>query len=198
MAVATESITDICRRARAAALRLGAATTESKDDALRRAAALLRERTGEILAANVTDVEAGREAGLDAALLDRLSLDGERVEAMAVGLEAIIELPDPVGESLERRTLDSGVELEQVRVPIGVVAIVYEARPNVTIDAAALCLKSGNAAVLRGSSTAAASNAVLAAIFPRRLPPPGCLPARWRRSPGVAARSSPNSPARRA
>ena len=165
MAVTTESITDVCERARVAALRLAAAPTDVKDDALRGAAELLRRRGPEILAANATDVEAGREAGLDEALLDRLSLDPERIEAMATGLEAIVELPDPVGETLDRRTLESGVELEQVRVPIGVVAIVYEARPNVTIDAAALCLKSGNAAVLRGSSSAAASNAVLAGIF---------------------------------
>ena len=165
MAVTTESITEICRRARAASLRLATASTEAKDDALRRAATLLRERTAEILAANSTDVEAGRAAGLDPALLDRLTLDPERVEAMAVGLEAIIELPDPVGELVAERTIQEGVELEQVRVPIGVVAIVYEARPNVTIDAAGLCLKSGNAAVLRGSSSAAASNAVLAGIF---------------------------------
>ncbi len=165
MAVTTESIPDICERAHAAALRLAGAGTEAKDDALRRAATLLRGRIDEILAANATDVEAGREAGLDPALLDRLSLDPERVEAMAAGLAAIVALPDPVGESLDRRTLESGVELEQVRVPIGVVAIVYEARPNVTIDAAALCLKSGNAAVLRGSRSAAASNAVLAGIF---------------------------------
>ena len=141
MAVTTESITEICRRARAASLRLATASTDAKDDALRRAAALLRERTAEILAANSTDVEAGRAAGLDPALLDRLTLDPERVEAMAVGLEAIVELPDPVGELVEERTIQEGVELEQVRVPIGVIAIVYEARPNVTIDAAGLCLK---------------------------------------------------------
>lgn len=165
MAVTTDSITEICRRAKAASLRLATCTTESKDDALRRAAALLRERTDEILEVNRTDVEAGRAAGLDEALLDRLALDAERVEAMAVGLEAIIELPDPVGELVDERVIQGGVELEQVRVPIGVIAIVYEARPNVTIDAAALCLKSGNAAVLRGSSSAAASNAVLAGIF---------------------------------
>jgi glutamate-5-semialdehyde dehydrogenase len=165
MAVATESITDICKRARSAALRLSAAPTEAKDDALRRAAAMLRERTGEILEANLTDVESGRDSGMDAALLDRLTLDTERIEAMAVGLEAIIDLPDPVGEVLAERTIEGGIELEHVRVPIGVIAIVYEARPNVTIDAAALCLKSGNAAVLRGSSSAAASNAVLSGIF---------------------------------
>jgi glutamate-5-semialdehyde dehydrogenase len=176
MAVTTESIAEICRRARSASLRLATASTERKDDALRRAAALLRERTSEILAANATDVEAGRSAGIDAALLDRLTLDPERIEAMAVGLEAIIALPDPVGELVDERIIQEGVELEQVRVPIGVVAIVYEARPNVTIDAAGLCLKSGNAAVLRGSSSAAASNAVLAGIFSEAIEAAG-LPA---------------------
>jgi glutamate-5-semialdehyde dehydrogenase len=165
MAVTTQSITEICRRAKRASLGLATASTAAKDDALLRAAALLRERTAEILEVNKTDVESGREAGLDDALLDRLALDPERVEAMAVGLEAIVELPDPVGEVVAERRIQQDVELEQVRVPIGVVAIVYEARPNVTIDAAALCLKSGNAAVLRGSSSAAASNAVLAGIF---------------------------------
>ncbi len=165
MAVATESVTDVCRRARAAALGLSSASTEAKDDALRRAAAMLRERADEILAANATDVERGRQDGLDPALLDRLALDPERVEAMAVGLEAVIDLPDPVGEVIDERTIQGGVELQQIRVPIGVIAIVYEARPNVTIDAAALCLKSGNAALLRGSSSASASNAVLAGIF---------------------------------
>jgi glutamate-5-semialdehyde dehydrogenase len=165
MAIATESISEVCRRARAASLRLAAAPSATKDDALRRAAALLRERTDEILAANVADVEAAREAGLDAALIDRLSLDSGRVEAMAVGLEAVLALPDPVGEILDEKVLSSGVAMEHRRVPIGVIAIVYEARPNVTIDAAALCLKSGNAAVLRGSSNAAASNAILAQIF---------------------------------
>ncbi len=165
MAVATESIAEICKRARAASLLLGSASTEMKDTALATAATMLRERTDEILAANASDVESGRSAGLDLALLDRLALDEARVEAMAVGLEAVIALPDPVGELIERKTLPTGVEMEHRRVPIGVIAIVYEARPNVTIDAAALCLKSGNAAVLRGSSNAAASNAVLARIF---------------------------------
>ena len=164
MAVATESVPDLCRRARAAALLLPAVPTATKDAALAATARLLRERTAEILAANLTDVERGRATGLDAALIDRLSLDATRVEAMALGVEAVIALPDPVGEAIERRTLANGMEMEHLRVPIGVVAIVYEARPNVTIDAAALCLKSGNAAVLRGSSSAAASNAVLAGL----------------------------------
>jgi len=161
VAATTETVADVCRRARAASLALPGVPTAAKDAALTALARLLRERTGEVLAANRVDVAGGHEAGLDDALIDRLRLDEERVEAMAVGVEAVIALADPVGELLERRTLASGIEMEHRRVPIGVVAIVYEARPNVTVDAAALCLKSGNAAVLRGSSSAAASNAVL-------------------------------------
>lgn len=169
MAVTTESVTSICRRARAASLLLPSVPTEVKDEALRITARLLRERTSEILETNATDLERGEAAGLDAALIDRLRLDEARIEAMAVGVEAIIALPDPVGEVIDRRTIEAGVELEHLRVPIGVVAIVYEARPNVTIDAAALCLKSGNAAVLRGSSSAAASNAILGGIVQEAL-----------------------------
>jgi glutamate-5-semialdehyde dehydrogenase len=164
MAIAAESVTDVCRRARAAALRLPSVSTADKDAALAIVARLLRERTAEILEANRTDLDRGVANGLDAALIDRLRLDEDRIEAMAVGVEAVIALPDPVGELIEERTLESGVRMEHRRVPIGVVAIVYEARPNVTIDAAALCLKSGNAAVLRGSSSAAASNAVLGSL----------------------------------
>jgi len=165
MATTTESVVDLCRRARAASLILPSVSTEAKNDALAIAAGLLRERTGEVLEANASDLENGRNAGLDDALIDRLSLDPERIEAMAAGVEAVIALPDPVGEEIERRTLRSGLEMTHARVPIGVVAVVYEARPNVTVDAAALCLKSGNAALLRGSSSAAASNAVLGGIM---------------------------------
>ncbi len=164
MAIAAQSVTDVCRRARAASLILPGVATADKDAALTALARLLRERSGEILAANLVDLQSGREAGLDEALIDRLTLDDDRIEAMAAGVEAVIALEDPVGELLEKRTLESGIEMEHRRVPIGVVAIVYEARPNVTVDAAALCLKSGNAAVLRGSSSAAASNAVLIEI----------------------------------
>ena len=164
MAIAAESVTEVCRRARAASLILPGVASADKDAALTVLARLLRERTAEILDANRVDLDAGRDAGLDDALIDRLRLDPERIEAMAVGVEAVRALDDPIGELLERRTLESGIEMEHRRVPIGVVAIVYEARPNVTIDAAALCLKSGNAAVLRGSSSAAASNAVLVGI----------------------------------
>jgi glutamate-5-semialdehyde dehydrogenase len=167
MAITAESVTEVCRRARAASLLLPAVTTADKDAALAALARLLREQTAAILEANRVDLDSGRDAGLDDALLDRLRLDSERVEAMAVGVEAVIALEDPVGELLERRTLESGIEMEHRRVPIGVVAIVYEARPNVTVDAAALCLKSGNAAVLRGSSSAAASNAILVELVRR-------------------------------
>lgn len=164
MATATASVTDLCRRARAASLLLPAIPTAAKDEALARMARMLRERSGEMLEANASDVERGRGDGLDDALLDRLSLDPERIEAMAAGVEAIIALPDPIGEELDRRTLASGIEMEHRRVPIGVIAVIYEARPNVTIDAAALCLKSGNASLLRGSSTATASNAALGGL----------------------------------
>ena len=127
-------------------------------------AAALEARTPEILEANARDLEAGRESGLSAALMDRLALDEGRVAAMAAGVREIVALPDPVGEVLDGFRLPNGLDVRKVRVPLGVVAVVYEARPNVTIDAAALALKSGNAVVLRGSSSAAHSNAVLARV----------------------------------
>src|SRR5439155_5776278 len=121
-------------------------------------------RTEEILQANERDLQAAREADIGAALLDRLRLDEGRVEGIARAVHQIVALPDPVGEVIDGHRLPNGLDVRKVRVPLGVVAVVYEARPNVTIDAAALCLKSGNAIVLRGSSTAAHSNAVLAQI----------------------------------
>jgi glutamate-5-semialdehyde dehydrogenase len=165
MAIATRSTLEICESAKRASHLLATADTATKDAALERAATLLGERTEEILEANAADVEAGAEAGLDDALLDRLTLTPDRIAAMAEGVRAIIALPDPVGEVLEERTLESGVELRKLRVPLGVVGVVYEARPNVTVDCAALTLKSGNAIVLRGSSSAARSNAVLARVM---------------------------------
>jgi glutamate-5-semialdehyde dehydrogenase len=157
-------VREICASAKRAAHVLATLDTKTKDAALVRIAELLDSRLDEILEANAEDTEAGREAGLDAALLDRLSLDPDRVAAMAEGVREIVELPDPVGEVIETRTLANGLELKKSRVSLGVVAIVYEARPNVTVDAAALCLKSGNAAVLRGSSSAQRSNAALAGL----------------------------------
>jgi glutamate-5-semialdehyde dehydrogenase len=164
MAVATRSVTDICRAAKRAARELARVDSATKDRALEAIAVALEVRTPEILEANARDLEAGRESGLSSALMDRLALDERRVAAMATGVREIIALPDPVGEVLDGFRLPNGLDVRKVRVPVGVVAVVYEARPNVTIDAAALALKSGNAIVLRGSSSATHSNAVLAAV----------------------------------
>ena len=164
MAVATRSVSDICRIAKAAARELAQVDSATKDRALLAIADALEARTGEILEANARDLEAGRESGLSSALMDRLALDERRVAAMATGVREIVALPDPVGEVLDGFRLPNGLDVRKVRVPLGVVAVVYEARPNVTIDAAALALKSGNAIVLRGSSSAMHSNAVLAAV----------------------------------
>ena len=165
MATTATSVAEISRAAKAAALRLAVATTEAKNAALGEIAEQIDSRKAEILEANAADLEAGREAGLDDALIDRLLLDEERVAGIAEGVRQIAALPDPVGEVIEEKTLENGLRFRTERVPIGVIAIVYEARPNVTVDAAALCLKSGNAAVLRGSSSAERSNAVLAGII---------------------------------
>jgi glutamate-5-semialdehyde dehydrogenase len=158
------SVAELCLAAREASRALAALPTGTKDAALHAIADALEARTPEILAANARDMEAGRAGGLDAALLDRLALDEGRVKGMADGVRAIAALPDPVGEVIDGQRLPNGLDVAKVRVPLGVVAVVYEARPNVTIDAAALCLKSGNAIVLRGSSSAVHSNAVLAAV----------------------------------
>jgi glutamate-5-semialdehyde dehydrogenase len=161
MATATRTVTEVCKSAKRASRELAVASTEAKHGALARLADLLGEREDEILQANAEDLADERAAGLTPALRDRLALDGPRVAAMAEGVRAVASLPDPVGESLEQRTLPSGLRLRKVRVPLGVITVVYEARPNVTVDCAALTLKSGNAIVLRGSSYAARSNAAL-------------------------------------
>ena len=160
----TTSVPETCAAAKRAARALAAAPTEAKNAALEATARLLDKRVAEILEANAADLADERAAGLGAALRDRLALSEARVAAMAEGVRAIAGLDDPVGEELEHRTLASGIDLRKVRVPLGVVAVVYEARPNVTIDCAALTIKSGNAIVLRGSSYAERSNAALAAI----------------------------------
>ena len=164
MATIAQSVSDLCRTARTAARTLAATDSATREGALHAIADALIARTDEIIAANARDMDAGREAGLSDALLDRLLLTPERVAGIADGARQVAVLPDPVGELIDGRRLANGLELKKVRVPLGVVAIVYEARPNVTIDAAVLCLKSGNACVLRGSSSAAHSNAVLAGI----------------------------------
>jgi glutamate-5-semialdehyde dehydrogenase len=165
MAIAVSSVVEQCRAARVASRRLAVLDTATKNAALRAIARALVERTPEILAANALDMEAGRESGLEAALLDRLLLDEARIAAIAQAVERIVALPDPVGEIVDGQRLPNGLDVRRVRVPLGVVAVVYEARPNVTVDASALCLKSGNAIVLRGSSAATHSNAVLAAVL---------------------------------
>ncbi len=164
MAVATATVQDICAAAKRAAHALAQTDSELRDAALSAIAAALEDRREEILAANARDVQLAREADIGAALLDRLRLDEQRIAAIAQAVREIVALPDPVGEVIDGRRLPNGLELRRVRVPLGVVAVVYEARPNVTIDAAALCLKSGNAIVLRGSSSAAHSNAALAQV----------------------------------
>jgi glutamate-5-semialdehyde dehydrogenase len=164
MATATRSVAEVCESAKRASHELAVASTQAKDAALARLAELLGKRAAEILEANAADLADERAAGLTPALRDRLTLDEGRVEAMAGGARAIAALPDPVGEVLDERTLESGLRMRKVRVPLGVIAVVYEARPNVTVDCAALTLKSGNAIVLRGSSYAARSNGVLAAV----------------------------------
>jgi glutamate-5-semialdehyde dehydrogenase len=164
MAIATRSVIEACESARGAARVLASADTETKNRALTRLAELLDERAGEVLEANAGDLADERAAGLADALRDRLALTEERIAAMAAGVREIVALPDPIGEELEHRTIQDGLDLRKMRVPLGVVAVIYEARPNVTIDCAALCLKSGNAVVLRGSSYAERSNAALAGL----------------------------------
>ena len=164
MAIATRTVAEACVAAKRAAREMTRADDRAKGDALKRIAELLGERAGEVLEANRADLDDERAQALSPALRDRLTLSDDRVQAMAEGVRAVAALPDPVGEVAEERTLASGIEMSKVRVPLGVVAVIYEARPNVTVDCAALCIKSGNAIVLRGSRYAQRSNAVLAAL----------------------------------
>jgi glutamate-5-semialdehyde dehydrogenase len=154
-------MTAIGRGARDAAPVLELASADQKNRALRAAAAALRRRCREILAANERDMAGARSGGAGGPLLDRLELDQGRVEAMARALEAIAELPDPIGTVLSEWTRPNGLRIERRRVPLGVIAIIYESRPNVTADAGALCLKSGNAVILRGGSESARSSAAI-------------------------------------
>jgi glutamate-5-semialdehyde dehydrogenase len=164
MAIAVSQVAEVCARAKRAARALAQTDTAVKDAALEAIAAALEERMAEILEANERDMIAAREADIGDALLDRLRLDEGRVRAIARAVREIVALADPVGEVIDGQRLPNGLDVRKVRVPLGVVAVVYEARPNVTIDAAALCVKSGNAIVLRGSSSAAHSNAALSQI----------------------------------
>ena len=176
MAVTTTTVAESCAAAKKAARALASAPTAAKNAALEATARLLEERTAEILEANAADLADERAAGLSEALRDRLTLTADRVAAIAAGVRVVAALDDPVGEQLERKTLASGLDLRKLRVPLGVVAVVYEARPNVTIDCAALTIKSGNAIVLKGSHYAERSNGALAAIAREALAEAG-LPA---------------------
>ncbi|MGH8861465.1 MAG: glutamate-5-semialdehyde dehydrogenase, partial [Jatrophihabitantaceae bacterium] len=163
---ATESdVRDVAARARAAAAELAPLSRARKDAALDSMADALDDATDAIVAANARDVAAGVQAGLAAGLIDRLRLDRDRVAAMAQGLRDVAALPDPVGEVVRGYVQPNGLEIRQVRVPFGVVAMIYEARPNVTVDAAGLAVKSGNAALLRGSGSAYNSNAALVDVL---------------------------------
>ena len=156
---------DAARRARAAARILGTLTTAEKDRALHAAADAVLAHTHQILAANAADLDSARATGTPEAMLDRLALNPQRVDGIAAGLRQVAGLPDPVGEVLRGRTLPNGLQVRQQRVPLGVVGMVYEGRPNVTVDAFGLTLKSGNAALLRGSSSAAHSNTELVTVL---------------------------------
>ncbi|MCC6184572.1 MAG: glutamate-5-semialdehyde dehydrogenase [Microthrixaceae bacterium] len=156
-----EAVHTAARRARAASRSLASLNTAVKNRALHAAADAVLGHAHQILAANVADLEVAREAGTPEAMLDRLALNPHRIDGIAGGLRQVAGLPDPVGEVLSGRTLPNGLGTRQVRVPLGVVGIVYEGRPNVTVDAFGLTLKSGNAVLLRGSSSAARSNAEL-------------------------------------
>jgi glutamate-5-semialdehyde dehydrogenase len=156
---------EIGRRARSAAATLGLALAEAKVTALRGAAQAVRTRQDEILAANARDLEQAESDGISAALRDRLALDYKRLEGIAAGLEAIADLPDPVGRVLASWTRPNGLAIERVAVPLGVIGIIYESRPNVTADAGGLALKSGNAAILRGGSESFYSSRTLVAAL---------------------------------
>ena len=156
---------DIGQRARQASRAMARASSEQKNQALLHIAKLVRERSEEILRVNALDVARAKSNGQDAAFIDRLTMTPKTIESMALGLEQIVSLEDPIGKITPLQKQASGIELGQMRVPLGVIGIIYESRPNVTIDAAALCLKSGNAVILRGGSEAIDSNALLAQLI---------------------------------
>jgi glutamate-5-semialdehyde dehydrogenase len=163
--MAHEEIVELAKRARRAAREAALLSTPLKDAFLKKAADALTASTARILKENAKDVEAARQSGMNAALIDRLTLNEKRVQEMSMGLREIAKLPDPVGEVVKGWTRPNGLKVEKVRIPLGVIAIVYESRPNVTVDAAGLCLKSGNVVILRGGSEAIHSNLVLGTIL---------------------------------
>lgn len=165
MSTIQESIHQMGKQARAAAYKLAQLSSEEKNTILRAMATAVRKATPDLLEANAKDLENGRAKGLSAAMLDRLMLDEKRIEAIASGIDQVATLPDPVGQVMEKWARPNGIEIEQIRVPIGTIGIIYESRPNVTADAAVLCFKTGNATILRGGSEALHSNVAIAAAL---------------------------------
>ena len=165
MSAIEESILQMGRQARAAAYRLAQLSSDEKNAILRAMASSIRANVATLMQANDKDLAAGVEKGLSAAMLDRLRLDEARIEAMAAGIDQVATLPDPVGQVMDAWERPNGIRIEQVRVPIGTIGIIYESRPNVTADAAALCFKTGNATILRGGSEAIHSNRAIAAAL---------------------------------
>ena len=160
-----DAFLDLLSASRDAAADLGSAPSELRKQGIRAIADAIESASDEIVAANADDVRRGRDSGMAAGLLDRLHLDAERVQALADAARALAELPDPVGEVLRERTLDNGLLLTQVRVPFGVIGAIYEARPNVTVDIACICIGTGNAIVTRGGSAAESTNRVLVRVM---------------------------------
>jgi len=173
---AAQTMQAMTSRARAAQSELANASHDQRIQALSAAADLLRQQRAAILQANSRDLEAGKKAGLSDAFIDRLALDDARIEAMAKGLEDIISLPDPLGRELARWTVPSGLDIARVATSLGVIGIIYESRPNVTVDAAGLCIKSGNAAILRGGSDSFHSSSLLARLMADGLAAAGLSP----------------------
>jgi len=160
-----KELENIANSAARAARELSVASTGKKDLALKKMSAALRSNAAKILSANEKDIKTAIKKGLSKALIDRLTLNKKRIDGMCEGLETVTLLPDPVGEAIEEWTRPNGLKIKKVRVPIGTIAIIYEARPNVTVDAAGLCLKAGNAVVLRGGSDAINSNSAIAEVI---------------------------------
>ena len=165
MSTIEETIHQMGRQARAAAYKLAQLSSDEKNAILLAMAAAVRKAAPELLEANAKDLAAGKEKGLSAAMLDRLMLDEKRIKAMAAGIDQVATLPDPVGQVLDSWERPNGIHIEQIRVPIGTIGIIYESRPNVTADAAVLCFKTGNATILRGGSEAIHSNRAIAAAL---------------------------------
>lgn len=171
-----KTLVESAKAAKAASLEVAQLGTERKNEALRAMAKALLERTPEILAANAKDMAKGRESGMPESLLDRLMLNADRIAGMAEGLDQVAALPDPIGRVMDEWTRPNGLVIRKVRVPMGVIGIIYEARPNVTVDAAALAFKAGSAMLLRGSSSAYESNAALVRVMRESLEASGVTP----------------------